>query len=335
MNVINVRSPYFIEVNESDNIGSKIELFIYIYGQTAPSSATYTVSKDIPTLTQKRMTYNISGLIADYIEPIKPTIEEDLEDSNNYCFVNVKRYKLVGSTYTLLDTTTYVCLYGFNNYSNGYNQTFSNARLLFGGQKLKVQDSNTYLNAYLPAGTYKWYYGSLFDTIVMANDGVYKLPIIENLDNVCILKSNGGTTLDSVNFEVVCEPKYTPVVCSFINRYGGWQFLTFFKAKSESFSATSTSYNLLPSDVDYNVYKGQKRSLNYNANEKLKLNTGWVYENYSDIIKDLLVSETVLLDNKPVEVKTQGTDIKSSLKDRMINYEIEFEYAYNFINNVI
>jgi hypothetical protein len=49
----------------------------------------------------------------------------------------------------------------------------------------------------------------------------------------------------------------------------------------------------------------------------------------------LLLSETVLLDDVPVEIKTQSSDIKTSLKDRNINYEMEFEYAFNLINNVI
>jgi hypothetical protein len=49
----------------------------------------------------------------------------------------------------------------------------------------------------------------------------------------------------------------------------------------------------------------------------------------------LLLSEKVLLDDKPVQLKTQGSDLKTVLKDRMINYEIDFEYAYNLINDVI
>jgi hypothetical protein len=37
----------------------------------------------------------------------------------------------------------------------------------------------------------------------------------------------------------------------------------------------------------------------------------------------------------PVEIKTTATDLKTSLKDRNINYEIEFVYAFDLINNVI
>jgi hypothetical protein len=54
-----------------------------------------------------------------------------------------------------------------------------------------------------------------------------------------------------------------------------------------------------------------------------------------------MVSETILLYDyeteitKPVKLKTMTTDLKTSLQDKMINYQIDFEYNYNQINNVI
>ena len=57
-------------------------------------------------------------------------------------------------------------------------------------------------------------------------------------------------------------------------------------------------------------------------------------ENYSELITDLMLSETILLDNKPVKIKTQSSELKNSLKDKLINYEIDFEYNYDLINNV-
>jgi hypothetical protein len=65
------------------------------------------------------------------------------------------------------------------------------------------------------------------------------------------------------------------------------------------------------------------------------LNSGFVDPNYSDLIQDLLMSNTVLLDNVPVLVSSTQSDIKTSLKDKNINYEIEFEYAFNLKNTVI
>ena len=34
-------------------------------------------------------------------------------------------------------------------------------------------------------------------------------------------------------------------------------------------------------------------------------------------------------------IKSDANPDKNTLKDRLINYEMEFEYAYNLINNVV
>ena len=131
------------------------------------------------------------------------------------------------------------------------------------------------------------------------------------------------------------ECKYTPVECSFINRYGGWEFLTFFKAQSNSISAKGTDYKLTQSAINYNTAIGQFKTFNINGKQTIKLNTGWVDENYSELISDILLSETVLLNDIPVTVKSQSSDFKTTLKDKNINYELEFEYAFNLINDVV
>jgi hypothetical protein len=125
------------------------------------------------------------------------------------------------------------------------------------------------------------------------------------------------------------------VICSYINRFGGWQFLTFFKTRIDNISTKGTSYNQLQDSINYSVSKGQSKSFNINGKQSIKLSSGFVPENYSDLIQDLLLSETVLLDGLPVEVKTQATTLKTSLIDRNVNYEIDFEYAFNLINNVV
>lgn len=177
-----------------------------------------------------------------------------------------------------------------------------------------------------------YYNGSIasaFYSRVIADGGTF-----EALNCLCDLTN----TLDvTKTFDVtpVCEIKYTPVVCSFVNRFGGWQFLNFFKAQTNSINTESTTFKMMPSGINYNTSKPQSTSFNINGSQSVILNTGWVNENYSDLIQDLLLAETILLDGKPAECKTTSTNLKTSLMDRNINYTIEFEYAYNLINNVI
>jgi hypothetical protein len=160
---------------------------------------------------------------------------------------------------------------------------------------------------------------------------LYKLPITG--PGLWTLEFQGNTY--TFNVEEVCETKYTPIICTFINRFGGWQYLTFFKASSSGIDVKSKDYNLLPSSIDYNPLQGQKQRFNFQGTQKIKCNTGWVDENYSELIQDLMLSQVVLLDNKPAVVKSQSFDIKTHLKDRNINYEVEFEYNYGLINDVI
>jgi hypothetical protein len=143
------------------------------------------------------------------------------------------------------------------------------------------------------------------------------------------------TVLLSYNTELLEECKYTPVTCSFVNRYGGWQQLVFFKAQTNSVAIKGSEYNLLQQSYNYNANLGQRKSFNINGVKTIKLNTGFIDEAYNLVIQELLMSDRVLLDNVPVNLKTQTLTYKTHLKDKNINFEVEFEYANNLLNDVI
>ena len=54
MKVVEIRSPFIIQVNEPTQLGSKIEVFIWRNGDTEPTTPTYTLSKPIPTTNQRQ-----------------------------------------------------------------------------------------------------------------------------------------------------------------------------------------------------------------------------------------------------------------------------------------
>jgi hypothetical protein len=332
MKKIFIRSPYFIEVDESGQANAKIEVFLWNKGTTEPATANYTLTKDVPSATQNLIAWNVSNYAKEFIKPIAPTLvtTPTEESADTWCYMKVKRY----SDDVFLDTETFVCLNGYSLYSNGYNHSTTDDIVTLFNKNIKLKRSGIttpYLNVFLDANFYAW----LSDTnyyFEATEEGMWKLPI--SYDNYTLDGLDSAFDFDFTS-EEICEPKYTPVTCSFINRFGGWQFLTFFKANSSSIDVTSKDYNLLPSSINYNVLQGQKQRFNFQGKQKIKCNTGWVDENYSELIQDLLLSEVVLLDNKPAIVKSQSSDIKTHLKDKNINYEIEFEYNYGLINDVI
>jgi len=147
---------------------------------------------------------------------------------------------------------------------------------------------------------------------------------------VSLKKTNGGTTtLFSRLITPICEPKYTPLLCSFINKLGGWENLWLMKLSENSITSKGTDYNIAPSTFNYNIYKGQSKSFNRNGKKSTKTNTGWVDESTGVLITELLMSETILLNNEPVMLKGESQIIKQWVKDKNINYTLDFESKSN------
>lgn len=338
MKKIFVRSPYFIEVNEAGQIGSKVELFIWNKGTTEPATATYTLSKKIPSEVQTNTTYNIANYAKEFVRVINPEASNALvvEDVTNWCYVKVKRYKeTTASNYTLLDTETFVGLNGYTNYIGGYNQSNEDLALPLFNTNIKRYKYNTLkkvLNLFVEAGQHIEYNNDFgYFNVPTTEDNLYRLPLANNSNQFFLNTSE----LFNTKVEELCEPKYEPIECRFINRYGGWDSITFFKANTQSIETTSKDFNLLPSTINYDSFSGQKRTFNQQGKQKIKCNSGWVDESYSELIQDLLLSDMVFLNQLPVIVKSQSSDIKTHLKEKNINYEIEFEYNFGLINDVI
>lgn len=333
MKKIFIRSPYFIEVDEVGQTSAKIEVFLWNKGTTEPTTPNYTFTKQVPSATQTKLSWNVSNLAKSFIKPIAPTyITEPTEENvNTWCYMKVKRY----SDNVLLDTETFVCLNGYSLYSDGYNYSTTDAvvPLVNTDIKLYTHTGFNYINVWLEANNYNWNGNDEYFFTVTSN-GLWKL----NYDYGRYTFSVVFILIERIfriSAEQLCEPKYTPITCTFINRFGGWQYLTFFKANQQGIDVKSKDYNLLPSSIDFNPLQGIKQRFNFQGTQKIKCNTGWVDENYSELIQDLMLSEVVLLDNKPAIVKSQSFDIKTHLKDKNINYEIEFEFNYGLINDVI
>lgn len=147
-------------------------------------------------------------------------------------------------------------------------------------------------------------------------------------------------------YKLFTECKYSPVRISYVGQAGGIEFITFFKSKEENINITSTEYSRYnkftyygASNISYNSFDGQTNDFNVNGTRTLKLNTGWVDENYKNKIQDLMLSENIILyDNISyyrVQLKTKSMKLQTHLNDKTINYTLEFDISSNIINNVI
>lgn len=324
MKKIFVRSPYFVQVDEPDQLSGSIELYIWNKGEDKPSTPTYTLSKDIPTANQPVLSWNISNYALEYIKPVfpNPVLVPTEENPDTWCYMQVISY----SDGVEVADETFVCLNGYTNYTGGFNQSNTNIVVPLVNPTITFQKTDTivpYVNVFYEQGTYDI---TGYGTLTVPEESVYKIPLTEDLIS--------DEYYEYYSIEV-CEPKYTPVTCTYINRYGGWQFLTFFKASSELIDTEYKEFNLMPANVDYNVYLGVNKTFNNQGKQSIKCNTGWVDENYFELIQDLLLSDTILIDDKPVTIKSKSMDKKTYIKDKNINYTIDFQYAYGLINDIM
>lgn len=141
---------------------------------------------------------------------------------------------------------------------------------------------------------------------------------------------------ETVTVTIVDECRYTPKEIHFVNKDGAQQVLTFYKASEEDMRVKSDDYE---SDRGQPLL-GNHQYIKYNISGKtrLKVNSGYVDEDRNETFKQLMLSERVwLYENSifvPLNVNSSSIKYKTRQKDRLISYEIRFDYAYNDVNNI-
>jgi hypothetical protein len=98
------------------------------------------------------------------------------------------------------------------------------------------------------------------------------------------------------------------------------------------------------SSTSYGLKNASKKIFNTQAKQSQTLSSGFYPEFAVEYFEQLLLSEYVWIEQTivssgsvtqvPVIVKTSSVDIKKSVNDRLIEYTIEFEDAFDYINNI-
>ena len=138
------------------------------------------------------------------------------------------------------------------------------------------------------------------------------------------------------DYEVVCEPKYTPYLVQFVNKYGVSDYISFFKKSTEQGSFSQDQYQksiYADAYTDVNYVNGKYQSFNINSRNTLTLNTGFVDESYGEIMEEILMSEKVAIleDNEWIAIQPNRGTIyyQKSVNDKTINYTMSFTYAFD------
>ena len=156
------------------------------------------------------------------------------------------------------------------------------------------------------------------------------------------INSDSGTEI----VKIVTEPcsKFEPYKVTFVNKFGVLQDIWFTLKSTESLNTTGETYKANVVDfgtLTYDTYKPQVAQYNKLGKESITLNTNYLSEEYNEVIKQLMMSEQVWLTKLTDEElvlavipKTQSVTYKTSLNDRLVQYTIDFDYAFDKINTV-
>jgi hypothetical protein len=349
MAIINARNPYIVTINETSQIETKLQIFLWNGTGSMPASPTYTLSKKIPSSNNPATYYDISPYLREYID--HDTLQSittiiTATPTTQWCNVGLKLFKKVTTSFTQVGSTqTHFGVDGYGYFEEGYNPALGNYLLT----------SGTYTYNYDLGGEYGWltlYTGSgnsvkytnlstgATNTTGLTTNVWRDLPRVyapyAAVGNRLDIIDGSANVLYTSTFVPKIECKYTPVQIDFVNKFGAWQREFFFKASYDSLNVENTEYNLMPSTFpNYNLREGQRAVFNANGKKSIRVNSDWVSESYKEVIQQLMLSERILIDKKPAKINTKSTELFKSINTHMINYQLEFEYAYDVINSVV
>jgi len=164
-------------------------------------------------------------------------------------------------------------------------------------------------------------------------------------DTITFTSTVGQSQVQTITLIEICEPKFDKYRSVFYNKFGALQSFWVTKKSVITTRVKDEKYqsNLIDtsgSGVTYNIRKHNKKRFQVLANQSIKTNTPLLNENQNEPIEQLLMSEQVWLEETqdnalPVVIKTSSLQRKTGVNDKaVIQYGLDFEYAFNKINDI-
>ena len=183
----------------------------------------------------------------------------------------------------------------------------------------------------------------------IVNSDWYKMQLLDTAENI----------IDERKFYPTCEVKYAPVQLAYISKYGTWNYATFFKRSEETINKTSEQYRTITGNANtgawsYGLHNPVYKKYNTNAKRQLSINSGFVAEEFKEVMEQILLSEYVLVvaDSTVAKnggyytytaangavaanVATSSITKRKSVNEKLINYSLEIEYAFDELNSTL
>jgi hypothetical protein len=148
-----------------------------------------------------------------------------------------------------------------------------------------------------------------------------------------------------ITLRKVEECRFSPSRIIFYNKYGALQDLWFFKksmtditVKSEKFKNNILDLETGATAPSYAITKHQEKQFLVNARESVMLNSGFYPEDHNELVRQMMLAELAWVDDTstvlPVNLKSNTLRFKKSVNDKLISYTVQYDYAFDKINNI-
>tara|TARA_R110002126_G_scaffold223497_2_gene368471 strand:- start:3161 stop:4141 length:981 start_codon:yes stop_codon:yes gene_type:complete len=321
----------------------RVEVDLYIWDgleTQQPTIPQYTIAKSRIT-GNDNITLEIGELVRDYINI---SFNNDYNSISRYVRAVVNSFDDADEPFqTNPITSTYIALDGYGYFEEGANPELSRNALISAD------------NIYLPentAGNFPIFAEGVGKVIIDSNttqitdsgntnQKVQYITIPANSSTILVYDIDDSTLRKTITVTNICEPKFTPYKITFVNKFGVFENMFAFKKSSEVSNVTDELFKrniVTNASSNYNTYDNQKSRMNVNAQTSLTLNTGFIKEDMNQTIEELFYSENVYIryEDKTLAVipTSKSLQYKTVLNDKLINYTVQFDFAFDRINNV-
>lgn len=298
---------------------------------------------------------NINAIVQDYIEfrqPFpNPADTTQIIDGKNQRWVRTFVKYDGGSTKYSIDIDFMTLGYAYGNEGKNYDDTEDD--ILLKAQDYKVSRSGFFIYPFVVSNS---------QTLTISVDSyplnqlneTYSIATTTNSDNkvkylwvdlsdtttdeyvrVRNLNNTTGVFSDTI-LDIVKECKYTPLDVIFQNKDGANQIFTFFKKQEESMKITDNHFETNRGQASLGFHQFVRH--NVQAKTFLTVETGFIDEDNTEVVKQMLLSERVwsYVDGVPIPLNIEDKSFKYKTRqnDRLISYTVKFSKSYNEINNI-
>lgn len=341
--MILTRSPYYINVVFTNNFVNAVNFTVTI-GNGSFSSInaidSYNLTKRKPSDTATNTWLDVSPFISDLFDqkPIDVSLYNapTVISSNEVLLASISEQQedSLGSQLPL-NSFKYRCTEGYGYYTEGQNYD-PNKKILLSHTGYKAFENGYFVvplecDSSSPDPTVEGVAVPLNFTDEVSNYVKYLvIPLGEYSDNITV--SYDG---ESIDIELIEECKYPVSSVQFLNRFGVIEQVHFYKAVKETVNTKSEKFkNAYTNGVTYDVKRHQSQVFNKTSNKSIKIETGYLNPDYNQTMQELMESEKVWINSRPVNVTSNSLEFKTRIVDKLISYSISFDYAYDEINNI-